>query len=320
VLLVLASVKGAPGVSTAARALAAAWPAARSPVLLELDPSGGDLIVDFGLDAEPGLMSLAAAARRGPRLGLAREHAQRLPGGLLVVPAPSGAEQAAAAVDVLLSSAAWDTMPGTPPPGGDTSSDGQAAEDQAAAGQPGAGRDVLIVDAGRLPTRAGPGVEVSRLLRAADAVLVVARNDARGLVHAAARVEHLTSMVVSPRRLRLLLVNSGPYPAEDVGRGLGVPVAGVLPIDARAARTLAGRPARRPAVLRRSALIRAAREVAGRLAPAQPPGTATVATPLPAGALVAGAAPASAAALAEEPSREVRAARHGTHIRGGRAQ
>jgi hypothetical protein len=316
VLLVLTSVKGAPGVTTAALALAAAWPSENSPVLLELDPSGGDLIADFGLDAEPGLMSLAAAARRGSSPGLVREHSQQLPGGLLVVPAPSAAEQAATAVDVLLTSAAWETMPGTPALDGDASPDGQGA-----AGQPDRDRDVLIVDAGRLSTRAGPGAEVSPLLRAADVVLLVARNDSRGLVHAAARVEYLTGVVASPRRVRLLLVNSGDYPAEDVARGLGVPVVGVLPVDARAAAALAGRPGRSPAALRRSPLIRAAREVARRLAFAQRPAPEAALTSPLTDAPEVGAAPASPAGTAvDETSLDVRAAQHGAQVHGGRTR
>ncbi|MCP5854114.1 hypothetical protein NL323_29700, partial [Klebsiella pneumoniae] len=40
-LIVLGAAKGAPGVTTAAVALAAVWP--RSAVVAECDPSGGDL-------------------------------------------------------------------------------------------------------------------------------------------------------------------------------------------------------------------------------------------------------------------------------------
>lgn len=68
-LISLASVKGSPGVTSTALALAAAWP--RPVVLLEADPSGGDLAyrckaAHGGPVAEnPGVLQLAAAVRGG---------------------------------------------------------------------------------------------------------------------------------------------------------------------------------------------------------------------------------------------------------------
>ena len=69
-LLSLASAKGAPGTTTSAHVLAAVWPV---PILLvDADPAGSDLIyrlrADNGLplDAERGLLSLAAQVRRSP--------------------------------------------------------------------------------------------------------------------------------------------------------------------------------------------------------------------------------------------------------------
>ena len=68
-LVALASAKGSPGVTTAATVLAALWP--RSVLLAECDPAGSDLVVRMtapgggALTAERGLVSLAAAGRKG---------------------------------------------------------------------------------------------------------------------------------------------------------------------------------------------------------------------------------------------------------------
>ena len=68
-LIAIASDKGAPGVTTAALALAAVWP--RPVLLAECDPAGGDLVYRFPalggghLDPRRGVLSLAVVARRG---------------------------------------------------------------------------------------------------------------------------------------------------------------------------------------------------------------------------------------------------------------
>src|SRR6266702_8439110 len=109
-LVAVASLKGSPGVTTFALALAARWPtgpgdggssAGARCVVVEADPSGGDIATRFDLAGSPGLVSLAAAARRGDDPGLVWRHAQALPGGLPVVAAPPGADQARAALAAL---------------------------------------------------------------------------------------------------------------------------------------------------------------------------------------------------------------------------
>lgn len=88
VLTVLYSAKGAPGVTSAALALTAVWP--RPAVLLEADPSGGDLAyrcrgADGGsLAFSPNLVGFAAAAR-GERETSITEWAQPLACGAQVV-------------------------------------------------------------------------------------------------------------------------------------------------------------------------------------------------------------------------------------------
>jgi hypothetical protein len=98
-LIAVAADKGSPGVTTAAIALATAWP---QPVLLaECDPAGGDLAYRLPaagggrLDVQRGMLSLAIAARRGLSPGQVWEHTQRLHGGLPVLTGVTTAEQGA---------------------------------------------------------------------------------------------------------------------------------------------------------------------------------------------------------------------------------
>ena len=48
-IVVVASIKGAPGVTTTATALAESWPSGRRILLVEVDPFGGDLAAWFGV-------------------------------------------------------------------------------------------------------------------------------------------------------------------------------------------------------------------------------------------------------------------------------
>ena len=63
-LIAVCSLKGSPGVTTFSVALAARWPVTDRCVLVECDPSGGDMATRFALASSPGLVSLAAATRR----------------------------------------------------------------------------------------------------------------------------------------------------------------------------------------------------------------------------------------------------------------
>ena len=96
-LIAIASDKGAPGVTTAALALAAVWP--RPVLLAECDPAGGDLVYRFPaaagghLDPRRGVLSLAVVARRGMQPQQVWEHVQKLHGGLDVLAGVTNAEQ-----------------------------------------------------------------------------------------------------------------------------------------------------------------------------------------------------------------------------------
>ena len=269
-LVVLTSAKGSPGVSTATVALAAAWSAGWRAAILECDPSGGDLAAGYGLSAEPGLLTLASAARRDRRPGLLWEHTQELPGGLAVAPAPSSAEQATAAIDVLMSSPALRVLAQSPSDAVENAPQGFEPRRESLTPGGHVGRAVeegiVLVDLGRLPPHLGHDVGVSRLLAAADVVLLVARNEQQGIVHATARLDALRSAAGGrAERVRLLLVGAATFSPAEVALTLNVSVAGALPADARAAALLMGRPARRAGNLARLPLVRAAAAIGNQL-------------------------------------------------------
>src|SRR5260370_40011899 len=151
-------------------------------VLVDLDPGGGDVAARAGLALEPGLASLALAARSGLTVELLERHAQPLEDGLSVVVAPVHPAQVQAALAVL----------GT-----------ELAPVAAAL----AGVDV-IADCGRLD-RASP---VVGMVRQADLVVLVARPSLEGIAHLQSAVE-----AVAPAEVGVVLVGEGDYDAEEVG-------------------------------------------------------------------------------------------------------
>lgn len=120
-VVAVCSLSGAPGVTSLATAMAAAWPSGvlTVPVLVEADASGGDAAAWHGVETASGpngLVSLAAASRshvpvEAPVALPTSEgehghhpllrHAVELPGGLRVVAAPSDPLEAGRAVEVL---------------------------------------------------------------------------------------------------------------------------------------------------------------------------------------------------------------------------
>ena len=151
----LASAKGSPGATMTGLALASQWPTPTT--LADVDPAGGDLVwrargVSGGpLDPDRGLMTLAAAARRGASETTLADHVQQTSLGvpvLLGVPSP---EQLSGLGGV------WTQL-----------TDILAAHET----------DV-VVDCGRV-SAGSPALSV---LLKADAVLFVARPDLEGTAH-----------------------------------------------------------------------------------------------------------------------------------------
>lgn len=229
-LVTFCSVRGAPGVSTTALAVAAAWPVRDRSVLLEADPAGGVVSLRTGIAADPGLVSLGAAARHGVSLRDLWDHAQPLPGGAAVVPGPVST---AVAARVLSTSGA-------------------------ALGSWLAERtDVdVIADAGRLVAGSPAEAFVER-----SSVVVLAARPVLDQLHPGSGL--LLDLRARGVPAGWCLVGEGPHVPGEVEDAYGVPVFGVVPNDPRGAALVgtAG-PARK---LSRTPVVRAAHALASHL-------------------------------------------------------
>ncbi|MBV9845805.1 MAG: chromosome partitioning protein [Kutzneria sp.] len=212
-LVAVLSVKGSPGVTTFSVALAARWPSPARALLVEADPSGGDVGTRFSLESTPGLVSLAVAARRNDDPALLWQHTQTLPGGLPVVAAPPDADRARAVLSALA-----DPTTG-------------AGVVRAAANAP---DTVVIMDCGRIDA----GSPAMPIVRSADAMVLLTRAHADDLAHLARRLPAIGRWTAHPA---MLLVGDGYAPAE-VARELGVLPLGRVPDDPHGAAVLCGRP------------------------------------------------------------------------------
>ena len=235
------SANGAPGVTTAACAIGAVWPAEREVVLVECDPAGGDLAARFGIPIEPGLTSwvLDQRASESQPDGIL-SHAQVLPGGLKVVVGPVGADTSVALDREL----------------GSVDSDGSWVRHLGEVTD-------LILDAGRYnPQSSGQ----QQILRCSDNVVIVSRCDASAVAHGKWLVDTLSALRSRPSRAAcLLVVGDGPFSPDECAQALGCALVGTLPMEREAASMLSGEPGRSRA-LARSSLVRIARRVASQLA------------------------------------------------------
>ncbi|MFC1437996.1 hypothetical protein ABUW04_06965 [Streptacidiphilus sp. N1-10] len=214
-MIVMGAAKGAPGVSTSALALAAAWPGSVRPVVWEADASGGDLTARFRLSDEPGLVSLAGSLHaRELTAQLVSTHSQVLPGGVPAVVGPQGHSSARAALAAL--APCWkNAAPGLAP---------------------------WIVDLGRADLELGYAPEP---LRAADVVVLVSGGSVAALSHLSRLVERVRGLGEVP--VVVAVVGQCPFSDAEVREAL--PVAGCVKLahDPAAAAMLAGaRPARTP--------------------------------------------------------------------------
>jgi hypothetical protein len=258
-LVAFVAARSAPGVTTAALACATSID---GPVLIvEASEDGGSLGPRFGLPFEPGLGSLAAAARHGMQPPMVAAHCQALPG-------------TDGRVQVLVGPASCET----------------AGPLLAAVGSPLAAAlrqleefGTVLVDAGRVASRP----VIGPLLAAADELLVVVRPRLDELQCLLQRLAAFDQLGPPPR---LVLVGERPYPPREVEATLGRPVAAVLADDRAAAEALAGVGAHRR--VERSALLRSAARLAATL-----PGSASVASSAASAELPGGmrAAPGGAA-------------------------
>lgn len=203
-LLALTSAKHSPGVTTAAMAFALAAGPRPASLVVEADPAGGDLGARCELALEPGLGSLAASGRHGAPLHL-DAHVQALPVGGFGLLAPTSPVLATGALSSL----------------GRRLGDALASWD-----------GTVVVDCGRWR----PDSPAATLAAGADALLVVLRPTLDGVEHVRVRLDDLRA--AGAATLGAVLVGDRPYSATEVAISLGIPVVGVLPIDARGARAL----------------------------------------------------------------------------------
>ncbi|NEW71059.1 MinD/ParA family ATP-binding protein [Streptomyces rhizosphaericus] len=210
-LIVVGAIKGAPGVTTAVLALAAAWPERADggvrPVVVEADVSGGDLAVRFGVPHTPGLLDVATSARK-ERPGSLLAATTELPFGVRAVASPAGGRACTEAVRVVAGSVQRVLL-------GDQGD-----------------RGTVVLDVGRI------GKDAEGLLEAAEAVVLVARGGADALAHAYA---YLAEAGPRAERHVLAVVGPCPYAAGEITATLGVSRVVFLPWDTKAADALAGK-------------------------------------------------------------------------------
>jgi len=227
----IGSVKG-PGVTSTAVALAARWPTAPGPVVVEADPAGGDLAFRFGHHRQPGLSALAADTRRGDHLPNLDAYGQRLRLGVDVVfgPADPEAEQtvrllAATGLPVLRAAATI--------------------------------RRPVVVDVGRL----GWQSPAWPLAAAADVLLLMCPAGLDGVDAAACRRDRILAITGMRAEVRLLLCGDSRLSGDEIAGVVGLPVAGWVPFDAAGAAVVSGR-AMADRGWTRLPLLRAARALA----------------------------------------------------------
>lgn len=167
-LVTLAAAKGSPGVTTTALVMGALWP--RQVLVAECDSAGADIPLrmpasDGGvLDPERGLLSLAAAGRKGLQSQLVLDHTQQVIGGTEVLAGVRVPEQAAGMTNV------WPML-------------GPALD-----GIP--GYDVLA-DAGRI----GATTPQNALLRSSRLLILVTSTEPSAVVHMRERLISLSAQL-----------------------------------------------------------------------------------------------------------------------------
>lgn len=226
----VASVKGAPGVTTLTCMLGAVWPGRRRAMVIEADPDGGDLAARFGLSSRVGWPSFNAAARRGAAELTFESHLQQLPGGLEVLVGTAGMNglEAVASLEAFVSTIRAPHC---------------------------SSRDVLI-DLGRVHPSASGSMA---WMDASDHVVICTRSDAASVCQV-----HQKSGALFERpkgTIHLVVVGKGEYSRHDVAEFTGIPVIGECALEPAAA-AIACREQLGTRRLRRSSLLRCAVELA----------------------------------------------------------
>lgn len=225
--------------TTTAVALAAAWPASDDVLVVEADPTGGDLAAWFDLPVSPSLSTVVTRVLDGAWPEIER-HTRLADNGIRLLPAPSGAGEAAQVLGEA-ARAVVPTLAGLRSP-------------------------VTIADVGRMPA-----VPSAHPFLAAAAVTVIVHRQATQSARAAAvRLQRLVDQVdvVSTAATApvIAIVGAAPYSVDDVESFVrdavgAVPVVG-LPVDELAAAVFGGRTGVSTRRQARLPLSRAARDLA----------------------------------------------------------
>jgi hypothetical protein len=196
VLAVLVSAKGAPGVTTAALAVTAA---VEGPgLVVEMDPSGGDLELLCGRHGVESLSRVAAGLRHGPDPDRVRSEMSRVAGEVPAVLAPLSGQQAEAAL-VSCGERLGGVLAGMP--------------------------ELVVADGGRW----SPGQPSASRIVGAGVVGVVCQANAVSVGHARALVEELG--VFGAGQVVVVVVGERPYRLGEVQSVFAVPVIGPLAVD-----------------------------------------------------------------------------------------
>ena len=231
--------------TTTTVALAAAWPRADETVLMEADPSGGDLAAWFDMPVSPSLSAVVTRVLSGGWAEIDR-FTRLSPSGLRLVPAPANAAEAQQAI---------------------AESTRRIVDTVAAPTAP-----IVFVDTGRFLQPVHPFVA------AASVTVLVHRQAPQSARAAAVRLQRLADQIESGQAnhggVVVAVVGAAPFDLGEVEEFLvdvvdSAPVIG-LPVDALAAATYAGRAGVAARRLARLPLSRAARDLAAAVALARP--------------------------------------------------
>ncbi|MFP5489279.1 MAG: hypothetical protein ACLGHQ_13355 [Acidimicrobiia bacterium] len=236
--------------TTTAVALATGWPVGEDTLLVEADPTGGDLAAWFDLPVAPSLSTVVTRVLDGAWPDIER-HTRLASNGLRLVTAPARSAEAAQAV-------------------------GESA--RSLAGSLAALRSpVTIADVGRVPTTPTS----HPFLGAAAVTLVVHRQADQSARAAAVRLQRfadqLASLAGAPHPVVIAVVRSRPFDLAEIERFVAdtagaAPVVG-LPDDPLTAAVFGGRTGVSARRLARLPLVRAARDLAAVVGEALAPST-----------------------------------------------
>lgn len=226
--------------TTTAVALAAGWPVIDDVIMVEADPTGGDLAAWFDLPVTPSLSTVVTRVLDGSWPDIER-HTRLADNGLRLIPAPARAGEAAQAV-------------------------GESARSLVAS-LAALRSPVTIADVGRLPTAAPSS---HPFVGAAATTVLVHRQATQSARAAAVRLQRLADQLGdlsgSPQPVVVAVVGAQPFDLGEIERFLA-DVAGTTPIvalpdDPLAAAVFAGRTGVSERRLTRLPLMRAARDLA----------------------------------------------------------